>query len=106
MALKASRCYSLNKPLLQKVQGLHLCRGLKNIIQLVKAYVHNNLEQNQINMVVSKPYPKVKEQELQTLCKNISKLTKTKGFNNKHNKDERMKEKNYTHNIHNNNYLN
>ena len=47
-------------------------------------------------MVVSKPYPKVKEQELQTLCKNISKLTKTKGFNNKHNKDERMKEKNYT----------
>ena len=57
-------------------------------------------------MVVSKPYPKVKEQELQTLCKNISKLTKTKGFNNKHNKDERMKEKNYTHKIHNNNYLN
>ena len=29
-------------------------------------------------MVVSKPYPKVKEQELQTLCKNISKLTKQK----------------------------
>ena len=57
-------------------------------------------------MVVSKPYPKVKEQELQTLCKNINKLTKTKGFNNEHNKEERKKEKNYTHNVHNNNYLN